>query len=215
MKAILRSDFLNMLQSAKTMGILVIFFAALALFTQNVSFLGTFLVMVWLIVPFNLFSYDTAYGWDKLTLSLPISRSSVILSKYLLCAGLGLALLVFSGAVSVLYCLQYPGESLPSLFAMLLLCTSVALLLLAIMLPLVVKFGVTKGRYILLAVVWLPILLLFFLKGSGTSNPFDGLDALQAVGRLLPFSALLLVVCLACYAVSALLSIQIYRRKEF
>ena len=216
MKAILRADFLNLKQSARTLGLLIIFFVAIALFTRDViSFAGTFLIMILLIVPFNLFSYDAAYGWDKLTLSLPISRHHVILSKYVLCIGLGASLLLFTSVVSILYCLQNPETELSTQLSILLFCTAVALLLLAIMFPLIVKYGVTKGRYILLAVVWLPIILMLFLKNSNMPNPFTQLNLIEKTGNLLSFALLSFTICCVIYMISALLSIHIYQKKEF
>ncbi|MGE4549448.1 MAG: ABC-2 transporter permease [Intestinibacillus sp.] len=215
MKAILRSDLLNFRQSAKSVLLLILFFCGMAVLSRNTSFFGILLVTLCLIVPFHLFSYDTAYGWDKLALSLPISRTSVIVSKYILCAGIMAILLVLSSAGIGLSRLQIPEGTVSDQIAAILASAAAALFLLAVLIPFVVKFGVTKGRYILMLIVWVPVMLVFLLKNSGMKKPFASVESYITDGNLLSITLVLLLASLLFYLLSLLISVIIYKRKEF
>lgn len=215
MRAMLCSDYLNLKQSLRTMISLPVFFLLIAFVSNSATFLGTVFVMMCLMLPINLFSYDTAYGWDKLTLALPISRTQVILSKYVLCLGTLLAMFVFLSAGGVVFCLIHPEQSLPSLIGMLLVCAAVSLLLIALTLPLIVKFGIIKGRYILMAVVLIPTLLIISLPSLMPDVSYSGLDAALTDTMLIPFGLISLAAALLLHAISAEISILIYRKKEF
>lgn len=213
MKAMLRSDFLNFMQSARTLALMVIFFLVITLVTQNLMFLGTILVTCSVVMPFNLFTYEATAGWDKLSLSLPISRSDIVVSKYLLCAAMVTSLMVVCGAGIVLYGFQNGHSQTAEHLMTIVLCALAALSLLALLLPLIVKFGVIKGRYLLMAIVWAPVMLILFLKDHLPS--LDGMNRfVENIGQV-QVSLILLALTLLLYTLSALVSITIYRRKEF
>lgn len=215
MKAMLRCDLLNFKQSAKSVLFLVILFCGMAVFSQNTMFFGILLTTLCLTVPFHLFGYDAAYGWDKLVLSLPISRTNVIISKYILFAGLLAVLLVLSVGSVGLYRLKNPEDTFATQMAAILLCAMTALFLVSIMIPFIIKFGVTKGRYILLAVVWVPIMLTVFFKDAIPANTIVFIENYVTNRNLLPLSLELLTIAFLFFFISSLISIAIYKQKEF
>ena len=86
MKAMLYADWMNLRRSMKAILIVVAVIAVASLtWENNASFVSFILVMLSLMVPATLMSSDRAYGWDKLSLSLPISRKDVVSSKFVLC----------------------------------------------------------------------------------------------------------------------------------
>lgn len=213
MKAMLRCDFLNFMQSARTLALMIVFFLVMALLSTNLAFLGTILITCSVVMPFNLFTYEATAGWDKLALSLPISRSDIIVSKYLLCAAMVTGLMVVCDAGVIIYGLQRGHSKTLEYLTTMMLCAVAALFILAILLPLIVKFGVVKGRYLLMAVVWAPIMLILLLKDHLPS--FDAINRfMEGIGQN-QVSLILLVITLLLYALSAPVSVSIYRRKEF
>ncbi len=219
MKTALYADFLCVRQLSKMNIGLLLFFSLFAVATRSPSFLMLALVMTCAMLPINLLSYDKSYRWDQQALLLPVSRTSLVASKYVTTAlALGIALLSMLGVAGI-YCALYPQQAVFfELGLSLVLCAAATLLLLSIYLPILYKFGVEKGRYVILILVWIPILFGFLIEKAGTANPLAALAA--AVDRLQPATLYGAVGALALlapvlFAVSARVSIAIFRKKEF
>lgn len=83
MKAMLYADWMNLRRSMKAMVIAIVVIALASIVSGNgLSFVPAMLFMLSLMVPAMLMSSDYAFGWDKLSLSLPVSRSDVVSSKF-------------------------------------------------------------------------------------------------------------------------------------
>ena len=218
MKALLYADLLNVRQLSKTMAALFLFFCAMAFAMHSISFLSMALVMVAIMLPLNLMSYDKAYGWDKLALSLPIVRRGMVCSKYLasllfLCGTLALTL-----AASVVLAPFLGDDSVFMIIGVLLFCAAASLFITGVMLPVLYKFGVEKGRYAIMIIVWVPILIMVLVQNIDIENPFQ--ELLASVNslsdpQLLLISLAVLGVSLVWYVASLLLSVSIYQKKEF
>ena len=83
----------------------------------------------------------------------------------------------------------------------------ICLFLFAVLMPLFVRFGVEKGRMIMLAVFFIPTGLLIFISQTGAALPDPGV--LETILRWSPAIALL------AFAGSAFLSVRLYSNKEF
>ena len=88
-----------------------------------------------------------------------------------------------------------------------------SLLSMSLMFPFIYKFGIERGRYILMAAVMIPVILVILGERAGIvlSSPVLG-NAAQFVDRN-PW--VLLVIALGCTAVSMMISILICRKKEY
>lgn len=83
MKAMLYADWMNLRRSMKAIMIATVVIALASIVSGNgLSFVPAMLCMLSLMVPATLMSSDHAYGWDKLSLSLPVSRRDVVSSKF-------------------------------------------------------------------------------------------------------------------------------------
>lgn len=83
MKAMLYADWMNLRRSMRAMVIATVVIALASIVSGNgLSFVPAMLCMLSLMVPATLMSSDYAYGWDKLSLSLPVSRRDVVSSKF-------------------------------------------------------------------------------------------------------------------------------------
>lgn len=218
MKALLYADLLNVRQLAKTMAALFLFFTIVAFASHSIEFLSMALVMVAIMLPINLMSYDKAYGWEQLALSLPVVRRGMVYSKYLASLLFLAATLVLTLLASVLLAPLLGGESVFIIVGVLLFCAGASLFIIGIMLPVLYKFGVEKGRYAIMAIVWIPILTMFLAKNFGFDNPLKELFAASSQlsdSQLLLFALVVLAASLVWYAASLLLSVSIYRKKEF
>ena len=74
MKAMLYADWMNLRRSMKAMVIATVVIALASIVSGNgLAFVPAMLCMLSLMVPATLMSSDYAYGWDKLSPSLPVS----------------------------------------------------------------------------------------------------------------------------------------------
>lgn len=218
MKAMLYADWLNFRQSIRSMLFILFVFAFTAFVGSRPMFFIMIVAMLSILLPATLCASDQAYGWDKLSLSLPILRREVVQSKYLLGLLVNLMLFVSAVAMTAAYSLVDPSASVIENMLSLFGGELISLLLMGIMFAVTFRFGAEKSRYILIAVVWIPILAMAGLVKFGIiPGIVDVINQdfyqLETASLGLPV-AVALLVCLAVYAVSYVISVRTYQKKE-
>ena len=222
MKAMLYADWMNFRQSFRSLLFVLVVFAATAFAMNGPMFFNFIVVFLSVMVPTTLFAADQAYGWNRLSLSMPILRRDVVGSKFVMGALVNVVLLAVSTVLTVVYVLisatGNPAGALMENLAGIFACESVAFLMMGVLMALSFKFGIEKGRYIIMACVWVPVLGVFLLER------LPGFEtALQAVGNWLntageaQISLLLaaaLAVSLVVYVICYLISVKIYQKTE-
>jgi len=163
-------------------------------------------------------SYDEFDNGLSFLMTLPITKSSYIWSKYILGVILSAAMSLFTALVAIfMFKMRGIPYPLPSFFHSGLLFFGMALLFLSIMIPVQAKFGAEKGRYAKLVIIFVAIGV-----GAGIVKVLQilGLDVMLGLENLLNTSILLgfgviMTFCVTLYLVSALISLQIMKKKEF
>lgn len=222
MKAMLYADWMNFRQSLRSILFVMVVFAIAAFVWSGPMFFIFTVVFLSIMVPTTLFSADQAYGWNRLSLSLPILRRDVVGSKFLMGLLINLGLLVISTVLTVVYYrVSAAGGSPDALMeslAGILACEAVAVLMMGVLLALSFKYGIEKARYIIMACVWVPVLGVFLLE----KLPFFE-TALHAAGnwlnragegQLVLLIAAALAVSLVVYVICYLISVKIYQKTE-
>lgn len=217
MKAMLYADWMNLRRSMKTILIVVAVIAVASLtWENNASFVSFILVMLSLMVPATLMSSDYAYGWDKLSLSLPVSRRDVVSSKFAISLLVNLTVAALS-MICIAGMNAFGGDATAEDVMGMLACEAVVLALMGIEIVLVLQFGPERGRYLLIGVVWVPILLLTVVKKHPAFNKLvqavGGMDS-WPVGQLAAFFGGLVIVGAIVYAVCWRIGVGIYRKRE-
>lgn len=185
-------------------------FAALTAFgIYDISFFVTYVSVMCIMIPVNLFAYDEQARWDKYAAALPSGRAGVVKARYLLtilvCAGS----LVFSLLLQLIVALVSgaQGQERVDLLLSGLLPAAYGCFMNAILLPLLFRFGSQKAR-----------LYLILVLGVGVGVIFGGLTGLKEMG--LSLSALrfplfvLPVVGLLALIPSYLFSKRIFFHKD-
>ena len=217
MKAMLYADWMNLRRSMKALLVVVVVMVLASVTTGNgLSFLLAMLCMLSLMVPATLMSSDHAYGWDKLSLSLPISRRDVVSSKFAISLLVNLTVVVLS-MICIAGMNAFAGDAMAEDMMGMLACEAVGLALMGIEFVLVLRFGPERGRYFLIGVVWVPIILLTVVKKhpafNGLVQAVGGMDS-WPVGQLAAFFGGLVMVGAIVYAVCWRIGVGIYRKKE-
>ncbi len=208
MKALLLKDLYNLKSYLRVLAAMAVFYLIFGLTSRNSTMFSSIIMMFAVMLPVSLFSYDDYSKWDAYCLSLPVSRRQVVTARYLL-ALLALAVCgLLSAAVMVEQQRFQPDVESEGGWYALGMIASVAVLYLAVALPLCYKLGVEKGRFLLMALIAVPFVGFLLLSQLGIDPPSEE-QMLFWMGAVLPVMAVALLIF------SYLLSVYFYQRKEF
>ena len=167
------------------------------------------LVSVGSMVPTYSIHYDKVNGWNKFVCASPISRTQVVLSKYIS----GMFSVVLMNLLIVVNNWA-AGSPLPVWSYPLFLC--LPLFIQAVMTPVCLKLGQNMVVVVFMLMVFLPIAILFGLNrlgiwtDAGIQSAFDFLQqntmVLVTVGS---------IVAVALYILSFFLTLYFYKKMEF
>lgn len=164
----------------------------------NNTFNAVFLLIWSSMLPYTAMAYDERSHWNQLAAMMPYSRREIVLSKYVL----GWLCMAVAGALSLVMQMvigQFSGHV--TSFSTLLTSLCLGAVSLAVTLPMILHFGVERGRMIFMVVVFGTII--------GASVLLDAVDALPSLS--LPVMALLPLAAVIATAVSIPLSMKLYK----
>lgn len=210
MNSLILKDLIMLKGYARTLIIMIAFFAVVTFTNDDASFLSGMIILILAMLPVTSFSYDQQAKWDVFSQTLPVSRKQLVYSKYILGliaigGGVVLALLL---NLLVLFIKKLPINFV-ELFSANVAIAFVGILFLSILIPLVYQFGVEKSRLISIAVLAVPSVLVITLSKAGV--PFAWLDSI-APSVLLGISGLSVALI---FLLSAVISVSIYTKKDF
>ena len=163
--------------------------------------LATFAILYAAMLPYTALAYDEHCRWNQLAAMTPCRPRDIVLSKYilgwLLMAGFAAFSLAMNGLLGRL------GSELH--FSVVLSALSLACICLAVLLPVMFRFGVEKGRMTIILV----FVAIFTFIGSSSEFHVMALPALKALPALLAAAAVVIS------AVSVPLATKLYLCKEF
>ncbi|MDY4140647.1 MAG: ABC-2 transporter permease [Eubacteriales bacterium] len=202
MKALLLKDFLTLSRYLRMALLFVVIFACIP-----GGSMAAYALVFAAMIPITALAYDEQSKWPRLAAMMPYSPRQLVMSKYVLgyiMLGGAILLSVVSTAVTTLV----RGDVLdPASLSMLLILACAASLILAVIMPLILRFGVEKGRLVMLVGVAVIVGITFVLGED------DGLMAAMDASPLVVL-AVFLAVCVAVNALSIPLSVRIYSRKN-
>ncbi|MEL7569564.1 MAG: ABC-2 transporter permease [Eubacteriaceae bacterium] len=201
MKGLLLKDLVNLKQQTKIYIIVIAIWLAIALTSQDGSFLGGMICVLSVMLPITTLSYDEKAKWDKYVLSMPVSRKQVVVSKYIL----ALALSFIGCLISFAFNLFITKDATQSML-MSSMFWSFSIVAFCLILPLIYKFGVEKGRAMILVVFLAPTVLVILL--SKLNIPLPSKEFLYNIKFIIPVFIIAALI-LSCYT-----SIRIFTNKD-
>lgn len=231
MKAMILFDMLTvrkyLLQQA-VMGIVL--GAVVCLVMENLYFVIPLLTMlVAYTISFSLMALDERNGWEQFRLALPVTRGNVVVGRYVSCAlfslvGILIGLAITGGLMLAAHIAPNVG-ALGSLLASfswrsIVLVGAVGvgltLVMFSIVLPFVMRLGMTKAARIVVVAFVLVIFGGVSISGHSGAPAFiqDFGLWLQAPSGAWLLAAAIVAACLALYALSAAVSVRLYRHRE-
>ena len=212
MLGLLYKDFYTAKKELLLTGFMALLFVGYNLIIGQKEMLGPsigVLVSVGSMVPTYSIHYDKVNGWNKFVCASPISRTQVVLSKYI--SGMFSVVLM---NLLIIVNNWAAGSPLPVWSYPLFLCLT--LFIQAVMIPVCLKLGQNMVVVVFMLMVFLPIAILFGLNrlgiwtDAGIQSAFDFLQqntmVLVTVGS---------IVAVALYILSFFLTLYFYKKMEF
>lgn len=217
MTGLILKDFLILRKTLRSYLFMMIIYAAIA-FTGvwTADIVGVLMVVTVTLLPMNVFAYDKQCQWDTYGLALPVGRTKTVAARYL-CV---LLLCLFSVALTALLgAALYAAGRVEEPVEFMVTCSVMGLmsvLVNAIMLPFLYKFGPERARMMFFGVMGGIVLLIVAIL-----LPLGGLEWLKSLELAEPTFAQAVIVPaaaavagLALLAVSFLLSRYFYGSKD-
>lgn len=193
MKALVKKDLFVLTRQMRLFLVMIVVFAVLPGASMT-----TFAVVYAAMLPYTALAYDERSKWDQMAAMLPYTDRDVVLAKYVL----GWLLIAATTALSLLAGLITRADFMGPLLGF-----CIGLLVMALTLPLMFRFGVEKGRMF--------FILMMVVLGVGGANLATGLA--QSPDTTSLKRLLLIVLPLAAVganAVSVPLSVKLYARRS-
>lgn len=202
MLGLIVKDLMNLKKTVGVYALFIAFYFVVSFVNKNAAFLNGMVFIFSAMLPITAMSYDERAKWDKYALTMPVSRRDMVISKYLL----GLVFMVIGLVFSIIISLTFSKNIFDDLMGSL-LTASVGIGIISLAMPILFKLGVEKGRLLMMLVFLLPAALIILLPQIGIPAPSE--EILNTAATFWP------MIIIAVWIVSLLLSIHIYKKKEF
>lgn len=148
MKGLLYKEFLSLKKYLNALGLLLVLYFGISVYSREVSFFAGFSAMAAVIVTFSAFTYDNYANWDRYALSLPLSRKNLVQGRYLfalIIVAVCLILNLVCGGIILLF----SQEPISLLIYSSLAVAGVSLLLISLIMPIAFRSAWTAVAFML------------------------------------------------------------------
>lgn len=215
MLGLIKKDLLIVKNNLKIIGVMLIIFLIMALQdTIDITFILPSVVMIYIfiiILFMSTFSYDEFNKWDAYAVTLPNGRKNVVRAKYIT----NLILIVGALIVTLLlnYFMGYINESLNfnQIISTSLEITTGIIFVESVMLPIIFKYGIEKGRIGLFILTMTLSGIITLISKNGNLNILSNIMTIFNNYNFILVPLFLIIVILLSYKISE----KIYSKKEF
>lgn len=217
MKGLLIKDFRLMKGQKNFFFVIVVISVGMAAFSEDLSFMMSFLPFVLSLFTLSTISYDEFDNGNAFLFTLPVSRAGYTIEKYCLALLLGGGAWVLSVLLAMGAVILRETASLSETVMMAVMMLPPLIVIQAVMIPFQLKFGGEKGRIALIGVFGL--LSVIGIAAVKAARMF-GIDIEDMLGILSAASmgtivAALMVIAVILLLISVKISISIMKNKEF
>lgn len=205
MKALLIKDFYLMIKTCKLFLIMILAIFFMAVFFPERAAVYLYATILMGMLSHSLLAIEERDGSDKYYLICPVSKKQLVAEKYVLSV---IFVAVISLAIAVLEVIK--STDINTVFFILSLVVSVGLVFPSISMPIMFRFGYAKGKILFMCLGGLIGASSAFIVNAG-SFVADSL-ALELNGFL---PLILIGGSVVIFALSCLLSIKLYQKREF
>lgn len=210
MKGLLLKDFYMTIKYCKFWLLIIVCIIAVSVFDRSMAFWVVFPVVLASTLPVTIMSYDERCGWMSYSDTLPCKRTQVVSSKYILSI-IAVTMTCFLIAIVQAFLGFKNGTfEITEYVPLVISVFSLGITSPALMMPIIFKFGVEKGR-----IVYYLVIALLVGLGMGFSVIFSAAENSNSINQFLKYGYIVVFsITIIIFAVSWLLSIQIYKNRE-
>lgn len=210
MRGLIIKDIYNLKKNLKTTLIIILFYAFLSYNTGDVSMLIGLTTFIMVSMSITSLAYDDMAKWDGYALSMPVTRKSIVLGKYVLALILSVLSIVVSSILAII--ISYIRGDLDNIFRiqeiLLIIYTVflVCMFYISIIMPLVFNFGVENSRLLMIGSMAIPVGIGYLLVKMGVQLPTE--DQLTSILYISPIILILVLI------ISFSIALSIYKKKD-
>ena len=207
---LIKLSFNNFLSIKKSVVLIVLCFSVAAI--TNPTFAVMLIGMITYVIAYQTMAYEDSYGINYLISYLPVTKKEYVLSRYLF----NLLMMIFGCSFySLLYLISKKLNIMENLTldykTILYTGIFISILLISVCIPLLLKFGIIKGRT-MMTIVFMAIIIIPSFTFVRASN--GKVISLAEKLTYLNGDLLLILLSLAFLIISYFISCKIYNKKE-
>lgn len=203
MTGLILKDLLNLKRHSRMYLILIAFYIVLGAVNGDFVMFGSMITVLSAMMPITSMAYDEKNNWDRYALTMPVSRKDMVLSRYVL----GLIFLIASFAITTFFMSAFGKTPLIEAISFGGGIFVTGIIFMDIILPMLFKYGVEKGRIFMMLVLFVPTGALILISKLGFTFPES--PPTEGLIYILP------LIAAAASAASVSASVAIYGKKEF
>lgn len=204
MKGLLLKEFYSLKKVLIVYPLILVIYSIIGIITNNMGMLVAMVIVLCSSLPQSSFRSDEATKWDVFANTMPVSRKTIVLSKYLFVL---ITLVLTTALVLIPYFFVGKG-GLGELRMIFIIDIVMGSLIISINTPVLIKFGSRTARFIIMGILVVFMILIVGAVGIGLIDKLE-----NAQPMILIAGGIALVA--AVVSVSVVLSIKFYERKEF
>lgn len=218
MKGLLIKDCKLLLQQKRIIFLLLLCVVIVLGSVDDPSFVIAYAAILMLMMALGTISYDEFDNGYSFLFTLPISRKEYVVEKYILCSaycfGAGVAAVAACTAVMLA---RQKDVAVTDMLQISICIIAVSFVILALMLPTMLKFGPEKSRIFTFAIVGVVVVCGMILGKLSEYLSIDMDGVVNALGKISDggFTIAAVFVAAAAVVFSFLISVRIMERKEF
>ena len=213
MKGLILKDLYSMKIYLKSYASMLLFFLIFAVAMKSPSYMVFMGTVMGVSTLFAVLSVEEASGF-AFSMTLPVTRKQIVQEKYLFFVGVMCLIWGITTALGLMIYVFVKGDIIEC-FVSALVCAAFYLFIMALILPVTLKWNVQKARYVMLAAVALPcVTVIAWARMQETNQNLFMVEAMwdQHVGMIIVG---IILAAIVVYVLSYQISLQIFAKKEF
>lgn len=204
-----KMSFLNLKSVFKQIWLIAAIWIVVSAF--NPTFLNMLFGMIIVLTVYQVMAYEDMNGIDNLISVIPVKKKEYVISRYLM--GI-IALFISIIIVSIEYFVALKlNQNLISLDVLLVTGGTVGVIAMCVVIPILLKFGINKGRTVTILVVMILMMIPSGVIGYLAESPQAMEKTIEMINNVgIPLIAF--VLNFVVLAISTTISIKIYEKKE-
>lgn len=216
MKGLILKDIYGIRITQKTYILLFLFLCIFGYIMKSPGYVGVMCIVVFATSILSLFNADQYYHWDTYAASLPLGKKTVVRARYLLVIVMSVGIALFTAVITGITAALLDADVAKEIFSSVSACIIIPIYS-AIIIPVIYKLGVEKGRVVFVMLFLAPTIVMLLIKDiiQGTRMESALIGLLQNPNGKMIIVGVALAVSILVLAVSYVISVRIYSRKEF